>query len=77
VSSQLIAPCAVQFLSSPLHLYGMDRYNRPQLTHADAPSRRQFIQREYVKTTLARIARIFPAFGIGGVANRYLRHQID
>jgi hypothetical protein len=31
------------------------------------------VKREYVKTALARMARIFPAFGIGGVVNKYIR----
>ena len=34
---------------------------------------REFIKKEYVKTTLARMSRIFPAFGIGGVVNKYVR----
>jgi hypothetical protein len=34
-----------------------------------------FIEREYVKTTLARMARIFPAFGVGGVVNKYVRNS--
>jgi hypothetical protein len=32
-----------------------------------------FIQHEYVKTALARMARIFPAFGVGGVVNKSVR----
>ncbi|EGF80729.1 hypothetical protein BATDEDRAFT_11154 [Batrachochytrium dendrobatidis JAM81] len=70
--SQLVTPCAIQIASTPLHLYGMDLYNRPQAT---AVERRVFIRKEYVITTAARMARIFPAFGIGGVANKYLRSK--
>jgi hypothetical protein len=69
-AAQLITPCAIQFLSSPLHLLGMDIYNRGS---ASWPERRSFIAREYVKTSFARVGRIFPAFGIGGVANKFLR----
>ena len=32
-----------------------------------------FIKREYTKTVLARMARILPAFGVGGVINKHVR----
>jgi hypothetical protein len=70
VASQLFTPCLMQFLSVPLHLYGMDLYNNPQHTTSD---RMKFLKREYAKTVGARIGRIFPAFGVGGVANTWLR----
>mmetsp|Transcript_30753 Transcript_30753/g.60147 ORF Transcript_30753/g.60147 Transcript_30753/m.60147 type:complete len:286 (+) Transcript_30753:360-1217(+) len=72
-AAQLITPCSMQFLSSPLHLYGLDRYNRP--TGVSAADRWGFIKREYLKTSLARIARIFPAFGVGGVVNKRVRAE--
>lgn len=39
--AQLTVPCMMQFLSCPLHLYGLDRYNRPDrtLTASDRFSR--------------------------------------
>ena len=70
-SAQLIIPCAAQLLSSPLHLLGMDLYNQPS---NNISGRCRFIVKEYLKTTAARIGRIFPAFGIGGVANKSLRN---
>ncbi|KAI9011334.1 hypothetical protein BC832DRAFT_337908 [Gaertneriomyces semiglobifer] len=70
VSAQLITPCAVQLVSTPMHLAGIDLYNRPTAT---TPERANFIKREYVKSTGARIGRIFAAFGIGGVANQHFR----
>lgn len=70
VSAQLISPCAIQALSTPLHLLGMDLYNQPVSTTA---TRVSFIQREYLATTAARMGRIFPAFGIGGVANKLFK----
>ncbi|KNC97167.1 uncharacterized protein SPPG_09478 [Spizellomyces punctatus DAOM BR117] len=72
--SQLVTPCAVQFVSCPMHLLGMDLYNRPTGT-ATLISRLNFIKREYLGTALARVGRIFPAYGIGGVANRALRER--
>lgn len=72
--AQLIVPCMMQVISTPLHLYALDRYNRPEpnITYSDRFAR---IRQEYVKTVLARIARILPAFGIGGVINKYLRRS--
>lgn len=71
-SAQLFTPCAMQLLSSPLHLLGLDMYNRPEASSAERVS---FIQKEYFKTSLARIARIFPAFGVGGVVNKKIRQE--
>jgi hypothetical protein len=70
--SQLFVPCAMQFLSCPLHLLGLDLYNRPGLSTLE---RLSFIRKEYLGTALARVGRIFPAFGIGGVLNIYLRNE--
>lgn len=68
--AQLVTPVSMQILSTPLHLLGLDLYNR---SHAEPKDRVSFIQREYLKTALARMARIFPAFGIGGVVNKAVR----
>lgn len=69
-SAQLITPVSMQILSTPLHLFGLDLYNRPGVSSAQ---RITFIKEKYVETTLARMSRIFPAFGIGGVVNKYVR----
>lgn len=68
--SQLLTPVSMQILSTPLHLHGLDLYNRSEASTAERIS---FIRKEYVKTVLARMARIFPAFGVGGVLNKYVR----
>ncbi len=68
--SQLLTPVSMQILSTPLHLLGLDIYNRAEASGAE---RKEFIRKEYIKTTLARMARIFPAFGVGGVVNKYVR----
>ena len=72
VSSQLFSPCAMQFISTPLHLIGLDLYNNPNTSNA---SRISFVTQEYLKTAFARIGRILPAFGIGGVLNKELREK--
>lgn len=69
-AAQLITPVSMQILSTPLHLFGLDLYNRSGVSSSDRVS---FVKQEYVKTTLARMARIFPAFGIGGVVNKSVR----
>ncbi|KAI8373707.1 hypothetical protein BD560DRAFT_446225 [Blakeslea trispora] len=68
--AQLSCPAIVQIVSTPVHLLGLDLYNRPGVSMA---SRNQLIRKEYFKSTLARVGRIGPAFGIGGVGNTYFR----
>jgi hypothetical protein len=69
-TTQLFTPIAMQIFSTPLHLHGLDLYNRPVASTAERIS---FVKQEYVKSTLARMARIFPAFGVGGVLNKKMR----
>lgn len=70
ILAQLSVPLAIQILSTPLHLLGMDIYNSP---NNDPQQRREFIKREYTKTLMARWGRIFPAYGIAGVLNKSIR----
>ncbi|TPX58248.1 hypothetical protein PhCBS80983_g03274 [Powellomyces hirtus] len=72
VASQLLTPCAVQLVSTPMHLLGMDVYNRPTATSRE---RWGVIGKQYWSATAARVGRIFAAFGIGGVANQYFRFE--
>eukprot|EP01104_Vermistella_antarctica_P010064 TRINITY_DN2655_c0_g1_i1.p1 TRINITY_DN2655_c0_g1~~TRINITY_DN2655_c0_g1_i1.p1 ORF type:complete len:156 (-),score=34.56 TRINITY_DN2655_c0_g1_i1:117-584(-) len=71
---QLVAPGAVQFISTPLHLLGLDIYNNPK---GDSKSRTSLVKNEYLKSVLARNLRIGFAFGIGGVANTTLRRNLQ
>eukprot|EP01038_Epipyxis_sp_PR26KG_P008602 gene8602-11626_t len=73
-TAQLLLPISMQILSTPLHLLGLDVYNRPTIEN-NSISRIKFIQQEYLKTTLARMARIFPAYGVGGVINKSMRNK--
>lgn len=68
--AQLVTPCAMQMLSSPLHLYGLNLYNVPVATREE---RIHAIKKGYMETSLARMGRILPAFGVGGVVNREVR----
>ncbi|GLE04052.1 hypothetical protein PINS_up012963 [Pythium insidiosum] len=71
--AQLLCPAVVQFVSTPLHLLGLDLYN-----HRTAMVRQRinFVQREYLKSAVARIGRIGPAFGVGGVGNTFCRERL-
>eukprot|EP01134_Creolimax_fragrantissima_P001322 CFRG1322T1 len=73
ISAQMACPMLVQFLSTPMHLLGLDLYNNKSTTFS---ARVGFIKREYLKSTLARICRIGPAFGVGGVSNKYFRDSL-
>ena len=72
-SCQLVTPIAMQILSTPIHLLGLDIYNRGDAISTQ--DRIAFIKKEYFKTLAARMSRILPAFGLGGVINIYLRKQ--
>ncbi|KAJ6140505.1 hypothetical protein N7470_010301 [Penicillium chermesinum] len=77
--AQLAIPASIQLLSTPIHLFGLDLYNRPQvLPTKDRISR---ISRDWLGASLLRMCRIIPAFGIGGFVNTegrlYLHEQLD
>ncbi len=70
---QLAAPCVIQLFSTPYHLLALDLYNRP---HASRHERWNLVRKNYAMSAVARVGRILPAFGIGGVTNRSLRQSI-
>ncbi|KAF3149397.1 hypothetical protein TWF569_005036 [Orbilia oligospora] len=71
-TAQVLAPAGCQFLSTPLHLLGLDLYNRG--AKLGVKDRFQAVSANYLKSSLARICRIVPAFGIGGVLNSKCRY---
>eukprot|EP00543_Licmophora_paradoxa_P013576 CAMPEP_0202469714 /NCGR_PEP_ID=MMETSP1360-20130828/79291_1 /ASSEMBLY_ACC=CAM_ASM_000848 /TAXON_ID=515479 /ORGANISM="Licmophora paradoxa, Strain CCMP2313" /LENGTH=185 /DNA_ID=CAMNT_0049095139 /DNA_START=1 /DNA_END=558 /DNA_ORIENTATION=+ len=74
--SQLSLPIATQFLAGPVQLLGLDFYNRPltDLSFREAVvDRTRFLIRGFVSVVSARIARIAPGYGIGGVLNKEYR----
>ncbi|KAJ3067728.1 hypothetical protein HDU98_009062 [Podochytrium sp. JEL0797] len=74
VACQLFMPCAFQFVTTPVHLLGLDFYNRPDAQKAGgAMGRVRAIGKEYLPSTFARMGRILPAFGFGGVINKKVR----
>ncbi|KAF2748812.1 hypothetical protein M011DRAFT_400274 [Sporormia fimetaria CBS 119925] len=64
--AQFVVPAAVQVVSTPLHLWGLDLYNRPNVGWEKRVGR---VVRDWGVSVCARMGRIVPAFGVGGVVN--------
>ncbi|KXJ95277.1 hypothetical protein Micbo1qcDRAFT_143520 [Microdochium bolleyi] len=76
--AQFAAPACVQLLSTPIHLLGLDLYNRPH-SHTNMMSwqdRWGQVRRNWLTSSMARICRIVPAFGIGGTVNAKVRRSL-
>ncbi|KAI4141253.1 MAG: hypothetical protein L6R39_005438 [Caloplaca ligustica] len=71
--AQIMAPAAVQILTTPLHLWGLDLYNRPR---ASLGERVSLVGKNWAGSTAARMGRIVPAFGFGGVVNSKVRRRL-
>lgn len=71
--AQFVTPAAVQLVSTPLHLLGLDLYNRPGVGMLSADGRATRVVRDWAKSAAARMCRIVPAFGVGGVVNMKVR----
>ncbi|KAH6608385.1 hypothetical protein Trco_001731 [Trichoderma cornu-damae] len=72
-TAQFLAPAAVQLLSTPVHLLGLDLYNRPGGAWAQ---RWRVVRSNWLVSTAARMCRIIPAFGVGGVVNLKMRRHL-
>ncbi|KAL8693036.1 MAG: hypothetical protein Q9218_002052 [Villophora microphyllina] len=71
--AQILVPAAAQIVSTPLHLWGLDLYNRPGVSVGE---RLQQVGSNLVGSTAARMGRIVPAFGFGGVINTGVRRNL-
>ncbi|KAI5841156.1 hypothetical protein DFP73DRAFT_136652 [Morchella snyderi] len=71
--AQFIAPASCQILSTPLHLLGLDLYNRGNIGWKE---RCKMIKTNYFPSAMARMCRILPAFGLGGVTNATVRRSL-
>jgi hypothetical protein len=74
--SQLALPVATQFVAGPLHFLGIDFYNRNLLTKTWMEAfvdRTRSLAKGFVPLVSARIARIIPGYGVGGVLNTHFR----
>ncbi|KAI0600075.1 hypothetical protein F4775DRAFT_547955 [Biscogniauxia sp. FL1348] len=84
--AQFAAPAAVQLLSTPVHLLGLDLYNRPSAAQGHGGSgglltpswRDRWLQvrKNWLVSSAARICRIVPAFGVGGTVNTKVRRNL-
>lgn len=72
-AAQFLAPAAIQLVSTPLHLWGLDLYNRPSVIWKERVGR---VSRDWLGSSLARMARVVPAFGVGGVVNGGVRRRM-
>lgn len=72
-AAQFVTPAAVQLVSTPLHLLGLDLYNRPEARLVGVDGRVGRVLRDWGMSAVARICRIVPAFGVGGVVNTKVR----
>jgi hypothetical protein len=72
-TAQFLAPATMQIFSTPLHLLGLDMYNRQRATWGERLAK---VRAEWGMTTIARMGRIIPAFGVGGVVNRSVRERL-
>lgn len=75
-AAQFITPAAVQLLSTPLHLLGLDLYNRSGVGVGGPDGRAARVLRDWAKSAAARMCRIIPAFGVGGVVNTKVRKNM-
>lgn len=72
-AAQFMTPAAVQLVSTPLHLLGLDLYNRQGVGANERIAR---VVRDWAKSSFARMGRIIPAFGVGGVVNMKVRRGL-
>ena len=73
--AQFLAPAGMQLLSTPLHLMGLDLYNRPR-GQVGWRDRAKVVRRDWLGCSFARMGRIVPAFGVGGVVNTEVRKRM-
>ncbi|KAL2866887.1 uncharacterized protein BJX67DRAFT_354277 [Aspergillus lucknowensis] len=71
--AQFSCPALMQFASTPMHLLGLDLYNRQPPGGLGWRERVSRIRRDYVPSCFARMGKIVPAYGVGGVVNVRLR----
>jgi hypothetical protein len=71
--AQFSCPALMQFVSTPMHLLGLDLYNRQPPGGLGWRERLLRIRRDYIVSSFARMGKIVPAYGVGGVVNVRMR----
>lgn len=75
--AQFACPALMQLVSTPMHLLGLDLYNRqPPGGLSLWDERWPRIKRDYVSSSFARMGKIVPAYGVGGVVNVRMRRRL-
>lgn len=74
--AQFSCPALMQFASTPMHLLGLDLFNRQPVGGLPWTDRLARIRRDYVPSCFARMGKIVPAYGIGGVVNVRMRASL-
>lgn len=74
--AQFACPALMQFFSTPMHLLGLDLYNRQPAGGLPWTKRAARIRRDYISSSFARMGKIVPAYGVGGVVNVRLRSAL-
>ncbi|EAW20513.1 uncharacterized protein NFIA_029450 [Aspergillus fischeri NRRL 181] len=74
--AQFACPALMQFVSTPMHLLGLDLYNRQPVGGLGWRERVGRIRRDYVASCFARMGKIVPAYGVGGVVNVRMREGL-
>jgi hypothetical protein len=72
-AAQFAIPAAVQFLTTPIHLLGINLYN--SRGREGLGKRLRDVKRDVPAAVGARIVRIIPAFSLGGILNIELRER--
>jgi len=67
-----VYPIASQFITTPIHIYGMDLVTRPTATSTE---RLQRIASTYKEVCKGRVLRVIPSFVIGVAINNYIKTQ--
>lgn len=76
---QFAAPAAAQVVTTPMHLLGLDLYNRPRCAATGLPGlgeRWAQVYKNWGISVVARLCRIIPAYGVGGVVNVKVRRSL-
>ena len=73
-TAQFLAPAAMQLFSTPVHLLGLDLFNRQGRLGFTARFAR--VTRDWGVSAVARMGRIVPAFGVGGIVNGNVRRDL-
>jgi hypothetical protein len=73
--AQFLAPATIQIVSTPMHLLGLDLYNR-NARDITWGQRWSIVKKNWGVSAVARMCRIVPAFGVGGVVNAKVRKNL-